>query len=730
MLRLLNNFFRFSVCLCVVLTSCVKKEFEDFYKRPDNLADPIYQQLVSRGNFTGLLKCIDKAGYKETLSSGGYWTFFAANDEAFNAFLAENNMASADQISEEMARKIVTYNLVYNAYQEEDLLKYQAPGQGTSLEPEFATKRKTAYYDFVYPAKVGADTLNVVNTNRNGGLFVESDNNNKYMPYFIKKALDGKQVPISDYQAFFPGVTYNDFNVMEAQVVEKDVAAENGIIHFVDKVLMPLENIDSYIAADDQYSEFKKLLDLAAIYTRNDNLTKRYQAISKSSDSVYVKSYAAGLAFAPNNENFLTSGTDAQINGYTLFAPTNAELLTYTQKVLKHYGSFEAAPQSILYDFLNAHMWLTQVWPSKINLEGNSAGETPNFNQAAIFERKVLSNGFFYGMNSVQQPNVFRTLYGFAYLNPDFLLMKRALDAGLRPLITIPAAKFTIFMMSDEDVRATGYDYYDDQSNWGYQAPGGSLDVSDNARAKILRIVETSVVPTMNNELDDLSGKGIVEAYNGEYIKYDGGKVWASGNVETNIPVIVKSSETAINGKAYYTDNILTFTESSLLVTLENLANQDPDNFDYFYELYKIYANQYTSAPSPIALGGFYTLLAPNNAAISQAVKDGKLPGNTTSGVPNFGVTSSGDIGKLKDFINYHVLDKNTIASDGKKEGIFPTLLKNNDGDIQYVTVLSPAKDNLSFKDINGTTVTINLNKSNNLAFRTLIHSLNSYLKY
>lgn len=734
MLRVLKNVVLSSICFCFFLTSCMKKEFEDFYKRPDNLADPIYQQLVSRGNFTSLLKCIDKAGYKETLSSGGYWTFFAADDDAFSKYLNSIGKSNADDIDAELARKIVTYNLVYNAYREDELIKYQAPGQAASIKPEYAFKRKTAYYDFVYTTKVKDTLTKVINTNRNGGGYIASDNNNKYIPYFSIKSLQGIQLSASDYKQLFPNADYEDFNVVDAKVKERNIAAENGIIHVIDKVILPLDNIDSYVASQAEYSEFKKLLDLAATYTYNDEITKRYQALSNSTDKVYLKQYNSSLAFSPNNENFLNAGTDAQINGYSIFVPTNAELLAYTKDVLKYYKTFEEAPRSILYDFINAHMWRTQVWLSKINNEGNAAGETANFSPSSIIEKKVLSNGFFYGIKAVQRANAFHTIYSFAYLDPKYKLMKFALDGGLKPSITIPAAKYTMFMMSDTEIRAAGYDYYDDKSNWGYLKPGttGTVDVSDGAKARINRILETSVIPTLNGELDNLSGKGIVEAYNGEYIKYDAGKVYASGNVETNTPVTIDSSGTAINGKVYYTKNLLTFTETPVPVTIAKLATDYPSDFGHFWNYLKN-ASIFGAADNSIlqvALGSFYTFLIPNNAAIEKAVKDGVLPGNTTTGVPNFTSADPRDVEKVTNFIYYHILDKNTVASDGQKSGGYATLLKNANGNVLFLNVVSPAKNNLSFNDAYGNNVTININRSNNLAYRTIIHSLNSYLKF
>lgn len=735
MLRILKNVVLLSVAMCLILVSCKKKEFEDYYARPDNLADPIYQQLQAKGNFTSLLKCIDKAGYKESLSAGGYWTFFAADDDAFKAYLQESGVASVDDIDSVLARKIVTYNLVYNAYSDSELLKYQAPGQSNSTQQQVAYKRKTAYYDFVYNETSKGKERKVINTNRNFGTYVEADNGNKYIPYFIEAGLPSLGITSVDYTTFYPNAIFSGFNVAGGKVKERNIIAENGTIHIVDKVNLPPQNLDAYIANASDYSEFKRLLNLAATYNYNAAVTKRYQALSKKLDSVFVKGYNTSLAFAPNNENFLSSGTDAQINGYTMFVPRNAELLTYTKDLLKYYKTFEAAPPAILYDFLNSHMWRTSVWPNRIKSEQNSAGETATFNASDVYDKKILSNGLFYGIKSVQDADVFRTLYGKPYLNPSYTLMTRALESdGLKSLIKIPSAKYTIFMMSDAQIRAEGYDYYEDQGNWGYLKPGttGSIQISDVSKARIFRILETSVLSTRQGELDNLSATGIVEAYNGEYVKYKAGKVYASGNEEENIAVTIDSSKTAVNGKAYYTKGLLKFTEQPVPFHIQALATKTPANFSYYWQFLSnspIY-NATDKSILKVVLGSFYTFLIPTNASIMQAVKDGLLPGNKTTGVPVFTPTAAVDIENVQKFIYYHILDKNTIVSDGKKAGAFQTLLKNNSGDVLTVTVVSPDKDNLSFRDSYNKNVTVDLINSNNLSNRTVIHSLNAYLKY
>ncbi len=61
-----NWIFRsFAVSLLVLgVTACSKKTFDEYYARPDWLAQPIYQQLDSMGDFKNFLVCIEKPGIK------------------------------------------------------------------------------------------------------------------------------------------------------------------------------------------------------------------------------------------------------------------------------------------------------------------------------------------------------------------------------------------------------------------------------------------------------------------------------------------------------------------------------------------------------------------------------------------------------------------------------------------------------------------------------------------
>jgi uncharacterized surface protein with fasciclin (FAS1) repeats len=734
----MNRIIRISsgfLLLLLFLTGCVKKEFEEFYARPDNLAQPVYQQLVARKNFTSLLACIDKAGYKDILSRAGYWTFFAPNDAAFQKYFTENGISSVSAIDSVTARKIVTYSLAFNAFRKDQLSNYQS---STGVIPNQAFKRKTAYYDFVQTES--GNTRKIVSSNRNG-LYVANDNNNKSIPYFTDNFMNAKGLSATDYNAFYPNSTYSGFNVADASVVNADIVAENGIIHEIDKIVLPLQSIEQYIASNSQYSEFRSLLQKMAYYVSNADLTHRYQVLSGSADSVYVKMYRSTLGFSPNNENYIIGGTDSQIGGYSLVVPTNQQVINYTKSLLAYFGTFEAAPPEILNDFINSHMSTSLVWPNRFASSVNFQGEVPTMTTGNIVEKKVLSNGIFYGTNKVQEANVFRTIYSVPYLNPSYLLMTRGLNAELKYSIINAQVKYTMFMMPDVSVRAAYYDWSFDRNTWSYSAPGVSVDFSTKSRDDFYRILQTSVSqPTIN--LTNLSGQGIVEMYNGEYIKYDNNKIYAGGNIDAGNYLLNDSSKTLINGTVYYTHEVvptgkrstgglLLFTKRQIGKHINDLSVADAANFGSF-KSYLVASSLWNNADSSIigtVAGGFYTVLIPTNAAIVNAVKQSILPGNTTTGVPNFAPTLAADKDKVVRFLTYHILNKNTVVTDGVKSGAFATLLQNSNGDPTYITVINQL-NNMELRDAFNNSVLVVLAKSNNLSNRTVIHSINNFLKY
>lgn len=732
-----TNRFALLLAAVIVLFSC-KKKFDEYYERPANLEPPIYQQLQSRGKFTQLLSLIDKAGYKQTLGAAGYWTLFAPTDSAFQndtefaAYLQSRGISNIANIDSATAQSIVQYLLVFNGFNDDRLDDYQS-ALGWVVNSAF--KRRTANYTGFYK-----DTTNTsqpviaVSSNRNnvaGIYYVPADNNNKYIPYFTTDFLNSKGLGAPDYNYFYPNTPFSGFNVVNAKVTEKNVAAENGVIHIVDHAITPLMSIDQYLRTKPEFSELRKLFErFMVLFIQNADATRRYQVLTGSSENVYVKVYSNLLAFSLNNENFFKQqDNDGQRDGWTLFAPQNDTLTNYINRVLlESYPSVNSLPISIISDLLNAHMWQTTVWPSKFASTYNFLGEPSYSNaQTDIIDRRMLSNGVFYGTKKVNEPNVFSTVYGKAYLNPKFSLMTRLLDMELRNIITNPSAKFTVFMMPDAILTAQGYGYNPASNTWTF-----GTSSNDSNRLNLLRILNASVVETPNGELDNLGTpgfSGIINTFGNEAIRFNGNQIISAGTKDRNLVVTIDSVKTARNGKVVYLNNLLYFTYQPIGKHIEALGTPAASEYNLFWN-YLRNSTTYDPATSTIlgtAAGSFYTVLVPNNNAMRAAITAGLLPGTAAS--PNFNPTTSADKVLVEKFIQYHVIDKRTIIADGRDLGSFPSLLKNVSGDPVPVTVAYPANI-FELSDVFNRKARLVPNAGNELSNRTVIHLIDNYLRY
>lgn len=721
--------------ILILLISCSRDVYDEYYERPDSLEPPIYQQLEARGNFKNLLVLIEKAGYKDILGKAGYWTMMAPNDEAFTKFFQEQGLSDVTKIDVETASKIVKYALIYNAFRKDQLSDYQS---ATGWVPDMAFRRRTASYDGFQNKTINGKPMVVVGANRNGA-YLSGDNNNKYISYFEKEYFTSQGLNANDYKFFYPNSTYTDFNLLGGTIKEADIVAENGIIHEVTQVSLPLVNLDQHLENSSQYSIFRKLLeDNLVTYSFNQSATTTYRNYTGKNDDVYVKFYDPTLPFSLNNENFLKQAdNDGQSDAYTLFAPDNTSLQKFIDEVLLKNYTWEQLPKYIFQDLLKAHMVAGAVWPSKLSSFNNGLDEELRFDlNTDVKEAKVLSNGFFYGTNKVQPSNLFFSVYTSAYLDPKFTLATRLFNDGssYREIISNINQKYTLFLPSDTVLRALGYEYDIARSQWNYVSPvNGSTLSGTPARLRLLRVLYNCIVPTPEGELNDLSGSGIIRSGDmdiaGEYIKWSNNKVYAAGNEVLGNMANILGYEDQQNGRTYYIDKLLEFSEEAPGVDLKNLAVAGSEYFNFYSYLKN--SNIYFAGDQigGVNVGTSYTFVIPNNAAIVKAVKDGRLPGDKITGAPNFAPALLGDQDQVADFIKYHILVNKTVSDDGLLGGQIETLRKDSRDEKTYVGVMSD-KGVLTFTDKANRSASFIPNKSNNLADRTLIHLVDNYLLY
>lgn len=736
------NYYLLILPFLALFASCSRDVFDEYYARPDYLENPIYQRLDELGNFKNFTALIEKAGYKDILSKSGYWTMFAPNDAAFTKYFQDQNISDVSKIDDATAAKIVRYALVYNAFREDQLSDYQS-SQGWVAGTAF--RRRTAYYDGFLTKTIDGQPKVIVGSNRNGANnYISGDNNNKYLTYFADEYFTTVGLTATDYNFFYPNVNYTKFNVLGGSVVEADIIAENGIIHEVDNVSLPPVNIDQYLEENsspntNKYKLFRDLMEKYLVtYVFNQNATNSYRNFTGKSDNVYVKTYDPLLSFAPNNENYIKEmDNDGQSEAYTLIAPDDASLEIFRDDILlKHYTSLDLLPKYVFQDFINAHMVQKAVWPSQASSFENALGEDLRFDfNTDIKDKKVLSNGFFYGVNKVQKSNLFYSVYTSAYLNPKYSLATRLYrdGSGIKEMISNIKNKYVLFLPSDDLLISLGYRYDVNYLRWVYTNPSTGVADSNAAYARLYRILYNSIVATPNGELDNImNSSGIIRSgdidFPGEYIKWDHGKIHSAGTEVKNKAVnIIGSPDVQQNGVTYYIDNLLEFTDRPKGLEIKELAEAPGSQFSSFFNYLKnstIY-NAATGDIQSVVLGTSYTFVIPSNAAIAQAVSDGVLPSSNTP-------TEEGQKGQVIDFINYHILINKTVSDDGLEIGQVETLLKDTFGDKTYVQVESTKSPRtLSFTAV-GDGVTRKANyiqaQSNNLADRSLIHLVDNYL--
>jgi len=720
--------------IVVLLTSCNDKK--EYYARPDWLEPPIYQQLAERGNFTSYLALADKAGYTSTLSGSGYYTVFAPTDEAFQRFIQQEGYASVDDIDTATATEIIKYSLVYNAYFKDEIDNYQNSALDTTQRYDMAFRRRTTYYKWVFEEEVNGTMSKVVDQNgvpelpEQDPIFSSSDNNNKYIPYFTDAYLDNKKLSDYDYNYFFPEKTFTGFNVYNAEVVEYDLRAENGVIHIIDEVIPPLPNLEELITANPDYSVFYDLIrqymleyDLAP-----ESFLYRYAQFSGKSENVYVKQYKL-LNFAPNVENYMrysTSGSehDAQKDSWTLFAPNNEATNAFiNEKLLKHYPSIDVLSNELIAEFINAHFFRTAVWPSKFESSVNYYGESARFDpDVNIVEKKIGSNGLFYGTNTIQKTDAFYTVLGEILLDPNYALMLQALKTtNIYDILKNPKLELTVFLLDNDDFKNIGLDYNSSTSSWELT----NSNLGSNALLAVTRIIQMNII--LGQTVTSFAGDGLIQTYGGEYVRYQNFRVVGAGNAQNSDNVVPKNPNTEGTNGITYTVNI------PLYYTTKGIGADIKNNQSYFSLFFQYLEKAGNSLPgfiydpstqviSSIKPEEYNTLLIPTDTAMQRAILDGYLPVITDA---NF---TQAQLEKVNNFINYHCINGQLIIPNSDFKGTVRTLYQTEDG-TTFLEVESKEND-LVVMDAYNREAHLIYSQSNILSNNAIIHVLDDYLKY
>jgi hypothetical protein len=565
-------------------------------------------------------------------------------------------------------------------------------------------------------------------------------------------------------------------------------------------------------------------------YSTSEEITEQYKLIypEKGIDQVYIRGFA-GLAVNPVAEVYSGDGVSSDVtqeNGYTMFIPSNTAIQGfYNNKLLKYYSTLSEVPANALLVFLESQMVQSLVWPSFLNSSMNYLGEyisgsaSSNLSLAdmGITDVQMKSNGILYKTTKPIKSRWFETVYTDIFLNPNYSLLNTAYDlyyAGTGSLQEElmkcslngnDNERNTVFLISDELLEADGFSYDQVNSEFDHK----SL-TSENAAIRLKRLMKNHIFFGYQDTISGVIYKGAdltaevlastgISTYNkwnyrvtsnGEPIRFKENLVQGVGDIDEGTYVTLTKVNEASNGHVLKADRLIkysptetgigdtAFTDKSLWHYLDQARSENPDD-SVFVNL--VEAVMKTSSTSDDLLGikssNFYTVLMPNNSAMTKARNAGLFPRNID---PDNDATGAS---KALRFLQAHFLvgqvfcDDNlpiiyplSPLSDDPTSSVSPTLLGITSDELEltnektqvvaYKYALSSATNYLYFyaKDITrGNTVLVkgmpNLSsgrtnhvqvirtkitgasdysktQSNRMACKAILHTVNNYFSF
>lgn len=544
-----------------LFTQCTSL-FDEAYQRPSWLEPPIYELLQKDGRFTSYLRCVDSTLYARILKSASNYTVFAPTDQAFDLYLqktgrlsfpanataldsANARKAAVARVSPAEADTIVAYSMVFNNFEFNELTDVLTKGWDTLS----SIRKKTAFYEELHREPYNGDTVWTIDATSDGTAVI-GENNYKFMPTYLNRIFSKRSLTPIDYETFYDR-TYTGENIQNATVVTKNMFAENGIVHAVDRVNKPLPNLENLMAADTSLSLFAKILDshnaggeyIYKTFVTTDDLTQYYKELypERNIDKVYVKMYT-GIPISPNTEKVGYTDKLAETTGYTMVLPTNKAIRRFYDEKIKPfatklgYASINDVPISLWNLFLNSHMSKDLIWPSRFSGSMNANSEFYNglgsngkgFDDMNFRSAKVASNGFLYALDDTTyiHPKQFETVFGQLLLDPDYSWMAAALNkyygSALQeelmrsPLNGYNSEYYIVFLLSNTALARNGYTVTDLTADPVFSNQDCSTGLL-TAEERLKRLIRSCVFvrirnSQMDNTLTNFFSKGSVTA--------------------------------------------------------------------------------------------------------------------------------------------------------------------------------------------------------------------------
>lgn len=464
--------------LCLTMTGCQDSEFDEYYERPSWLEAPAWNVLESRGDCKTYLQLVSKTLYSKQLEGSGSYTFFVPTDEAFQAFFANNpyGYTSVESIPADVAADIVSSTMLYNQYPCDSLGNTLDAYNTWSAGAAF--KHQTPSYDVLSRDFVNGDSIWVYDSY--SSVYSSAWNNYRYLPCFTQNYFKYNALTTEDYNHFFSaeeGAEWSPLgNVLDAQIVQLadgtgDLYCENGVIHLLDKVVLPLKNLDDMIceypemdesalpekAQEGAWDIFKSMLYHRQGdgsyqflgYNEDVDMTHYFEKSYPNLDlsSLVVRYYKMNPSLNAEQYTGAIEGETNYNSGTTLWLPTKSAMTKYLEdrilSYVDHQGwtesqenfdkAFNNLSENVLPMLWNSMITDGIVWPTYYGAAQNAfssneyinGGRNGNTFSSVIRSSAFASNGMYHVINFVPKTSVFEGVGSRFLLDPAYSYMEQ-----------------------------------------------------------------------------------------------------------------------------------------------------------------------------------------------------------------------------------------------------------------------------------------------------------------
>lgn len=616
--------------LFMVLFSC-KDYMAEHYETPSYLVGSAWDDLTQRGDYDIFLEGVEKAGFKKLVSGRGLVNVMAPNDSAFTAYLQRKGYSTIDEIPSVELNKLIGYHLLFDTYNKNEYAHYNPYGSGNEIPSEMGL-----YYKHRSNARnpiseefdpVTKDTVKVYHKDL-------------FLPVFSNYIFANKEIdPVENYEYFYPNSTWTGdlegFNVSEASVLEYEQITDNGFVYLIDRVLEPLETIHQSLKDKGNYSRFLSMYDRFSNFWLDENATDKYG----NGEDLYIHQHS-GLPLIASEWPYNGEGAFQDFENlpaltgeaFSAFVPSNNALEQFYQDFwADYYPSLDAVNFLPVGWLLYNHVYEGSIlFPEEIRRGGllTFLGTPIDFDPDGDVDlSQVCANGAYYGLNKVLVPDMYKSITGPVFQNPEYtMFLHMVATTGLFLPLSSTALDYTIFIPDDSVMTASGYydlamRYFDlDTAVFGDEAvqvdDGGWGDLGSSAMEFYVNShVSTERITTVN-------GTDVYKSGNAYSYIYTRGNTIASNalfNDDKEFVAMTPIPGDWINGTAYNIDTTLLMENRSFKVQVVS-ADEVPYLKDY-EEFSKLLVNAGllpVGNPLDFLLDN-YMVFVPSNEAILNA---------------------------------------------------------------------------------------------------------------